>query len=66
VPLEEFKEDRPREYQEMVESGQLESHLVEPLPPIVVRGTKIFGWCALTLGLILVLLILYAEIFGYR
>jgi cytochrome b subunit of formate dehydrogenase len=66
VPVEEFKKERPREYQEMLESGQLESHLVEPLPPIVVRGLKIFGWTALSLGLILVLLILYAEIFGYR
>ena len=66
VPFEEFKKDRPREYQEMLESGELEKHLVEPLPPIVVRGVKIFGFIALSLGLILVLLILYAEIFGYR
>jgi cytochrome b subunit of formate dehydrogenase len=66
VPVDEFKKERPREYQEMLESGQLESRLVEPLPPIVVRGMKIFGWIALSLGLILVLLILYAEIFGYR
>ncbi len=66
VPLEEFKEDRPREYQEMLESGKLEERLVDPLPPIVVRGAKIFGWCALSIGLIMVLLILYAEIFGYR
>jgi cytochrome b subunit of formate dehydrogenase len=66
VPLDEFKADRPREYQEMVETGELEKRLVEPLPPIVVRGLKIFGWIALSLGLILVLLIIYAEIFGYK
>lgn len=66
VPLEEFKKDRPREYQEMVESGELESRLVDPLPPIVVRGLKIFGWTALSLGLLLIALIIYAEIFGYR
>jgi cytochrome b subunit of formate dehydrogenase len=66
VPLEEFKKDRPREYQEMVESGELEGRLVEPLPPIVIRGTRIFGWIALSIGLILVILIIYAEIFGYK
>lgn len=66
VPLEEFKEDRPREYEEMVESGELEKKLVEPLPPLVVRGLRIFGWTALTIGIILIILIIYAEIFGYR
>jgi cytochrome b subunit of formate dehydrogenase len=66
VPVEEFKEDRPREYQEMVESGELEKKLVEPLPPLVVRGLRIFGWTALTIGIILIILIIYAEIFGYR
>ncbi len=66
VPLEEFKEDRPREYQEALESGELENRLVDPLPPIVVRGLKIFGWTALSLGIALILLIIYAEVFGYR
>jgi cytochrome b subunit of formate dehydrogenase len=66
VPLEEFKVDRPREYQEMVESGELEKRLVDPLPSIVVRGTRIFGWTALSIGLILIALIIYAEIFGYK
>jgi cytochrome b subunit of formate dehydrogenase len=66
VPLEEFKKDRPREYAEMVEREELEKHLVDPLPPVVVRGMKIFGFAALSLGLILVLLIIWAQIFGYR
>jgi len=66
VPLEELRIDRPREYQELVESGELEKKLVDPLPPVVVKGMKIFGWIALSLGLILILLIIWAEIFGYR
>jgi len=66
VPLEEFKLDRPRDYEELVKSGELENRLVEPLPPVVVRGFKIFGWIALSLGLMLILLIIWAEIFGYR
>jgi len=66
VPLEELRIDRPREYQELVESGDLEKKLVDPLPPVVVKGMKFFGWIALSLGLILILLIIWAEIFGYR
>lgn len=66
VPLEEFKADRPREYRQLLESGELERHLVDPLPPYVTRGIRIFGWAALTLGLALVLLIIWAEVFKYR
>ena len=66
VPLEEFKLDRPREYQELLNSNQLKRHLAEPLPPLVVRGLKIFGAIALSLGLMLIVLIIWAEIFGYR
>jgi cytochrome b subunit of formate dehydrogenase len=66
VPLEEFKVDRPREYAQLEASGELEQRLVEPMPPYVVRGFRIFGAAALTLGLILIFLILWAEVFGYR
>ncbi len=66
VPLEEFKVERPREYEELVASGELEQHLVEPLPYYVVRGFRIFGTIALVLGLTLVGLIIWAEVFGYR
>jgi cytochrome b subunit of formate dehydrogenase len=66
VPLEEFKVERPREYEQLVASGELEQHLVEPLPHYVVRGFRIFGAVALILGLILIFLIIWAEVFGYR
>jgi cytochrome b subunit of formate dehydrogenase len=66
IPVEEFKLDRPREYQEVVEANELEKKLVSPLPPVVVRGLRIFGAIALTIGIILILLIIWAEIFGYR
>ena len=47
VPLEEFKLDRPEEYQKLVESGDLDKYLVEPYPPIVIRAIKVFGWAVL-------------------
>jgi len=66
VPVEELKLDRPREYEELVKSRELRKHLVEPLPPVVIKTIRIFGTVALSIGLILVLLIIYAEVFGYR
>ncbi len=66
VPVEELKLDRPREYEELVKSRELRKHLVEPLPPVVVKTIRIFGTVALTIGLALILLIIYAEMFGYR
>lgn len=66
IPLEEFKQDRPREYEELVASGELEKRL-EPAPdPRDVRNWKIFGTVAVSLGIMLILLILYAAIFGYK
>ena len=66
MPLEELREDRPREYEHLVKTHQLKKHLVEPLPPAMERTARIFGTIALTIGLSLILLIVYAEIFGYR
>jgi cytochrome b subunit of formate dehydrogenase len=66
MPIEEFKRDRPREYQELVESGQLESHLMPPPNPLAVRIWKRFGMTALTIGLLLIALIIFAQIFAYR
>ena len=66
VPVEELKEDRPREYRELIESRQLKKHLAPPPSPAYERGMKIFGTVALFVGLSLILLIIYAEIFGYR
>jgi len=66
VPLDEFKVDRPREYRELIESGELQQRL-EPAPAAhKVKVWRVFGFIALGIGILLVLLILYAAIFGYR
>ncbi len=64
--LEEYKLDRPAEYKELVEKGELEKHLVEPYPQIVITAVKMFGWAALTTGLFIVVWIIYAMIFAYK
>ena len=66
MTLEEFKEDRPREYEQMVAEGRLEEHMVEPLQEGFVKALKVFGFTALTIGMSLIILIIYAVVFGYR
>jgi cytochrome b subunit of formate dehydrogenase len=66
VQLDEFRLDRPDEYNEMIGKGELEKNIVEQYPPIVLRGMKIFGWTALTIGFSIVIWIIYAMIFAYR
>jgi cytochrome b subunit of formate dehydrogenase len=63
LPLEEFEQDRPREYAELVAKGNLEDHLVPAPDPRALTGWKVFGAVALSLGTILILLIIFAEIF---
>ena len=66
MPLEEFKRDRPREYQELVESGELESLLMPPPVPLAVKLWRRLGFTALAIGLLLVALIIYAQLIAYR
>ncbi len=66
MPLEEFKRDRPREYQQLVESGELESRLMPPPTEMVSRRWKIFGYAALCFGLVLIFLIIFSMVFAYR
>jgi cytochrome b subunit of formate dehydrogenase len=66
MPVEEFKEDKPAEYEALVKEGRLENRLVEAYPPVVIRAVRIFGWTALGVGFSIVLWILYAMIFAYR
>ncbi len=66
IPLEEFKTDRPREYEELVKSGRLEERLMSAPDPRDLRRWKTIGTIALSLGIALILMILYAAIFGYR
>ncbi len=61
--LEELKYDKPEEYAELVRSGRLEEHLVDPLPKPFERVIRVFAVSALTFGICLVLLILAALFF---
>jgi len=54
--------ERPALYEELVASGELEQHLVEPAPEAFTRLAKIFGMTALVVGFTLIGLIIYAML----
>jgi cytochrome b subunit of formate dehydrogenase len=66
VPLAELRRDKPLEYEALVASGQLEAHLEEPQPEIVIKTIRVFAWSALGVGFGIVVWIIYAMLFAYR
>jgi hypothetical protein len=66
IPLEELKQDKPLEYEELVRKDELEKHLVEPYPAIVIKTIRVFAWAMLCLGFGMVVWIVYAMLFAYR
>jgi cytochrome b subunit of formate dehydrogenase len=66
MTIEDLREDKPAEYEQLVRTGKLEKNLAEPYPPIVVRTIKTFGWVALGTGFSIVIWIIYAMLFAYK
>jgi predicted CXXCH cytochrome family protein len=65
MPLEHFKHERPREYQELIDAGKLESAVVEKeFSREYMRWIRFFGFLALTIGVILVGFIVYSFLTG--
>jgi hypothetical protein len=65
VPMEEYKVDRPREYEELERTGKLEDVTVtKEITSSWLKIVKIGGTIFLTLGLLLVILIIYSLIAG--
>ena len=66
MPVEDLQEDKPGEYEALVQSGELERHLVDAYPPVVIRWIRAFGWTALAIGFSIVVWIIGAMVFAYR
>jgi cytochrome b subunit of formate dehydrogenase len=66
MALPELKRDKRKEYDALVASGELEQHLAEPHPEIMVRTIRAFAWIALSIGFSIVVWIVYAMLFAYR
>ncbi|UCF78288.1 MAG: cytochrome c3 family protein [Candidatus Eiseniibacteriota bacterium] len=67
VPLDEYKADRPREYEELKDSGELRKRVVmKSLPPRWEKAIYAFGLTFLGTGILLIGLIIYSVLFGYK
>lgn len=66
MSLDEFKRDKPLEYEVHLRAGTLEAHLADPYPPIVIRAIRVFAWIALAVGFSIIVWIIYAMLFAYR
>ncbi len=67
MPLDELKNDRPREYQQLVGSGELEKRIIKPaISETRSKIIAIFGYSALIIGIIMIGLIIYSVLFGYN
>ncbi|HET6349931.1 MAG TPA: hypothetical protein VFH88_12695 [Candidatus Krumholzibacteria bacterium] len=67
TPLEDYIKDRPEEYEAMKRSGELRRRLVKAnLSRRWMTTVYVFGSLFLVVGLILIGLIIYSMIFGYR
>ncbi|MBI4556139.1 MAG: hypothetical protein HY706_01025 [Candidatus Hydrogenedentes bacterium] len=66
VEVEELKHERPRYYQELEASGELEKHLAPPATRVFHFWSVVFGTLALIVGFTLVFFIVWSMVFGYR
>jgi hypothetical protein len=67
IPLEEFKEDRPEEYRELVERGELDKKIVKAtISPQKMLTVRIFGYSFLIIGISMIILIILSMLFGYQ
>ena len=66
VSVEELKVDKPKEYEELLASGELEENLHEPYPRNAQVLFRVIGFTALAIGLTLIALIVYSMLIGYR
>lgn len=67
VPIEEFKHDRPHEYEALRTSGNLKKVVQKDyIPEKWEKVVYILGFTFLSIGIILILLIIYSVLFGYH
>ena len=67
VPVEEYKLDRPREYERLSKSGLLRKKVVkDPVSKTKYKVITVFGYTALFTGVTLIGLIIYSVLFGYK
>ena len=67
VPFDEFRNDRPREYKHLKETGRLKKVIIKKDDKNKLNiFVRIMGFLCVGFGLILVGLIIYSVLFGYK
>ncbi len=66
VHIEELKEDRPRQYNLIMQDEELQKNFGDAPSPFLEKVSKIFGFTALSLGVLLIILIIYSMVFLYQ
>jgi len=66
VHIDELKTDRPHEYEMIMQDPELQKKFGDAPPIFLRRAARIFGFTALTIGVILIVLIIYSMIFLYQ
>jgi len=67
VPLEEYKEDRPAEFEYLKNQGQLKKVVVKKsINKKLEKFISVMGLTFLTIGIIIIILIIYSMLFGYK
>lgn len=66
IPVSELKEERAREYGQLIKKGELDKYIKEPPPRWLLILAKCFGTVFLLIGLVIVAAIIYAMVFIYR
>ena len=67
APFKEYKRDRPEAVADLRESGELRKQVITTrISRRRAIAIRIFGYAALTVGIIIVALIIYSVIFGYK
>jgi hypothetical protein len=57
MPLDEYKKEHGVEYQRLIESGELEKHMVNPPSALKVKLSKLLGFTLITIGLSLLTMV---------
>ena len=60
VTLEDMREERPAEYERLLREGRLDSVVTTPPSPNMLRFGRIVGFTAISLGVVMVALAIYA------
>ena len=64
MPLDRFKDERPLEYERLVATGKLDDYLMPPPTAGELRRAYIFGFTAVTIGVILAIFIFWGLLSG--